>query len=213
MAGRRPNGSQSFTATPPDGQEQLRGDEADERFAFLPLPTIEKRPTGEVVGGICRVLVVVPPELPAAARWAQALSGQQLDPLEGTRPAALRLIDPPDWVVNRYLAKARVWTTVTPVLRPGFDDRDPKKAEGLLRKAFEHAGFPPELVKQAGLEWRAVGFRGGVEHVRRFEPPENLRGFARFHVRVTWPVEVPGPVAGGAGRYRGFGVFVSEPGR
>jgi CRISPR-associated protein Csb2 len=200
----------------PDGKDQLRGDGAGERFAFLPLPSIEKRPMGEVVGGVRRVLVVAPPGLPAAARWARVLSGEELTPErdDDACPAALQLIEPPesDWVVNRYLVPERVWTTVTPVLRPGFDDRDSAKAEGLLRKAFEQAGFPPGLVKDAKFEWRAVGFRAGVEHVQRFELPETLKKFARFHVRVTWPVSVAGPIAVGAGRYRGFGVFVAESG-
>ena len=140
-------------------------------------------------------------------------SGQLLSPLNGTLPAALRLIEKPDadTVVKHYLRPARVWSTVTPVLRPGFDDRDADKALGLMRKAFVQAGFAPELVARAGFEWRAGGFRAGVEHVKRFTPPDNLKAFPAFHVRVTWPVPVPGPIAVGAGRYRGFGVFVAAP--
>jgi hypothetical protein len=103
---------------------------------------------------------------------------------------------------------ARVWTTVTPVRRPGFDDRDRDKAEKLLRKAFADAGLPPP----AGVQWRGVGNRAGVDLAQQFEPPENLKDYPRFHVRVTWATPVPGPAAVGAGRYRGFGLFVADPG-
>lgn len=193
-----------------EGANPSSGVEAAERFAYLPLPTIESRSGEEVVGAVRRVLVVAPSGLPAAARWVQALSGQLLTPANNdTPPAGLRLVDG-DWVVGRYMKAARVWTTVTPVLRPGYDDRDAGKAERLLRKLFEQAGFPAALVGEAGLEWRLVGYRAGVDHVRGFTPPEELSRYPRFHVRVTWPTEVPGPVAVGAGRYRGFGVFVGE---
>lgn len=196
----------------PDGNGKLSGSGADDRFAFLPLPVVERGTAGEVVGEVGRVLVVAPPGRPAAARWAKLLSGQSLTPLAGTRPAALQLVDPPaaDRSVSRYLRPARVWSTVTPVLRPGYDDRNPAKSDKLLRRAFEQAGYSQFLVERAEFEWRTTGFLPGVRHVCRFSPPAGLAGFAKVHVRVTWPTPVPGPVAVGAGRYRGFGVFISE---
>ena len=32
----------------------------------------------------------------------------------------------------------------------------------------------------------------------------------RYHVRVTWPVPVRGPLCLGAGRYYGMGLFAAE---
>src|SRR5581483_9401793 len=43
-----------------DGERQARGPDADNRFAYLPLPSLEHRGQGEVVTGIRRVLVVGP---------------------------------------------------------------------------------------------------------------------------------------------------------
>jgi CRISPR-associated protein Csb2 len=184
---------------------------ADDRFAFLPLPGLNRGPT---TYGINRVLVVAPPGRPAAARWARLLSGEVLSPLPGTQPSALVLVDHPvaDRCVAQYLRPAHVWTTVTPVLRAGYDDRDPEKAMRLLRRAFQQSGFPPRLVEEAAIEWRSVGYLPGVRHVCEYRPPEGLARNARVHVRVTWPTAVPGPIAVGAGRYRGFGVFVAETG-
>jgi CRISPR-associated protein Csb2 len=198
---------------------QAKGDGADERFMYLPLPTVNHA-LGRVES-IRRVLIATPPAcrdritLIRRRLPGHDLVARQEGELESKAVVVglLNLLPTSDWVLKQYIEPARVWTTVTPVLRPGFDDRDAKKAEGLLRTAFLQAGFPPGLVEKAGLEWRAVGFRAGVEHVRRFDPPKELKEkYPAFHVRVTWPVPVSGPVAVGAGRYRGFGVFVSEPG-
>lgn len=193
----------------PAGAARPAGGTADDRFSFLPLAEVSR---GPAVGGINRVLVVAPPSRPAAARWARLLSGERLAALPGTRPSALTILDPPaaDRSVARYLLPARTWSTVTPVLRSGYDDRDPGKALRLLRRAFVQAGFPPGLVQGAEIEWRAVGYLRGVSHACRYRPPQGLARNARVHVRVTWPTAVSGPIAVGAGRYRGFGVFVAE---
>lgn len=193
----------------PAGAGRLAGGAADDRFSFLPLPEVFR---GTAVGGITRVLVVAPPSRPGAARWARLLSGERLAALPGTRPAALSIIDPPaaDHSVARYLLPARRWATVTPVLRPGYDDRSPAKALRLLRRAFAQAGFPAGLIEGAEFEWRAEGYLAGVSHACRYRPPDGLARYTRIHVRVTWPAPISGPIAIGAGRYRGFGVFVAE---
>jgi len=86
-----------------------------------------------------------------------------------------------------YTRSARVWSTVTPVAPPGFDDPDGlrnklnhaartapiatptnRKASGNgsiggpssgSEKAFRQAGLPNELIGAAELEYREVGFR------------------------------------------------------
>ena len=122
------------------------------------------------------------------------------------------------------------------MILPGYDEADPRtvarrarmaadadarrrvreeadeRTRDLLRRAFEHAGWPEELVRGAELEWRGVGFRAGVEPAGRFQVPDPLGRFPRYHVRVRWPVPVRGPLAVGAGRYRGAGVFAAEGG-
>jgi CRISPR-associated protein Csb2 len=200
----------------PDGTQPARGEHADQRFAFLPLPSLEQRDgRGTVAAAIRRVLVVGPPGREDAVAWARVLSGEVLTPLdERTQPAGLRLIDRPsaslrtDPNLGPYIGESTTWSTVTPVLRPGHDDGNVEKAEHLLRTAFLQAGFPAELVRTAELEWRASGFRAGVDLASRYElPPLKLPA---YHVRVRWSVPVRGPFAVGAGRYRGLGVFAIE---
>jgi CRISPR-associated protein Csb2 len=201
----------------PDGEQQARGPDADRRFAYLPLPSLERRGrAGTVVTAIRRVLVVGPPGDARLVAWARVLSGRELTPLNGRTPrAALRLIDRPDAALRTdpnlgpYVGEGRVWSTVTPVVRPGYDDGDADKAERLLRKAFEQAGVPAELVRVAALEWRQVGFWAGLDLAKRYYRPEPSEQ-PRFHVRVRWPVPIRGPLFVGAARYRGLGTFAAE---
>ena len=115
-----------------------------------------------------------------------------------------------DWVRRQYTRASRGWATVTPVLLPGHDDRG--RTERLLWKAFEDAGLSPEALAGATVEWRAVGYRAGVEPAGRYEVPDKpaeFRTWPRYHVRVRFPTLVRGPLAVGAGRYRGLGIFAA----
>ncbi len=222
----------------PGGSGQARGEEADARFAYLVLPSVEQRGNkGTYVGGIRRVMVVAHPSLTNELREIeQRLSGCELiDPGNGTTEArAITILKPiPSWddCLDDYCKTSRAWSTVTPVVLPGHDDpgdlrrrlgasrdadqqkrlllRLERRVDALLRKAALQAGFPAELVNVAELECREVGFRRGVEHARRYLPPRELT-MPRYHVRMQWPSPIRGPIALGAGRYRGFGLFVSE---
>jgi CRISPR-associated protein Csb2 len=201
-----------------DGGNRARGPGADQRFSYLPLPSLERRgESGVVVGSVRRVLVVGPRGADRQVAWARVLSGQELSRLdERMPPAALRLIDRSAGVLRNdpnlkwYVGESRVWSTVTPVLRPGHDDGDSDKAMRLWRTTFLQAGWTKELVESAEVEWRRVGFRAGVDLADRYAVPEPLARFRRYHVRLRFPVPVRGPLAVGAGRYRGIGVLAAE---
>ena len=144
----------------------------------------------------------------------------------------LSLIPLSDRTVTQYIKNARIWSTVTPVMLPGYDDpdglrrklkeRDGKSAAeqkhlldrldrriiSLLRDAFVQAGWAPDRIAQCGIEYRSVGFRAGVDLASKYVlPPLH---FPRFHVRVTFPQSIRGPLVVGAGRYRGLGLFAAE---
>jgi CRISPR-associated protein Csb2 len=149
--------------------------------------------------------------------------------------AMLSAIRDSDRNVVHYTRSARVWSTVTPVVLPGFDDPDGlrnklnhrpngphrnadqqkslwerlnRRAVELIEKAFRQAGLPNELIRAAELEYREVGFRAGVDLARRYDLPP-LK-YPRCHVRVRFPQPIAGPLVVGAGRYRGLGVFAAD---
>jgi CRISPR-associated protein Csb2 len=190
---------------------QARGDRADERFMYLPLPTLN--PALNRVESIRRVLITAPAGFRDRIDWIRRrLPGQELV-WNNEVIALLNLLPPSDWVLSRYIGPnggTRTWSTVTPVVWPGYDDRDPAKAERILRKAFVDAGISRELVDGiTELAWRPVGFRAGAEMASRYCLPERLTG-PRYHVRVRFAHPVRGPLAVGAGRYRGMGLFAAE---
>lgn len=220
-------------------RQPLRGEGADNRFMYLPLPSIERRgDRGEHVGAIRRVLVAAPPGFADRVEWVRRrLAGRELvwgDTVHGL------LADLPgsDWVLGRYTGEARVWSTVTPVVLPGYDDpahvrrrlranresAAPSAAvqrellneledgvRGALLRAFAHAGLAA-LVEPDQLGWRNVGFLPGVEPASEFARDEHHRRFSVYHVRVRFAQPVRGPLAVGAGRYRGLGLFASVEG-
>ena len=192
------------------GDGPARGPEADQRLAFLPLPSI----THLKVDAIRRVLVVAPPGNESEAAWLrEALAGQQLINEQRQQPAAtLSTLSAGDRNLRPYLDPAEVWSTVTPVVMPGRFINGAGRIMRLLRGAFAQAGWPEELFRRAEFEWRDVGFRAGVDVARRFAVPQELNHLAKLHIRVRWPVPVRGPLAIGSGRYRGLGVFASEGG-
>jgi CRISPR-associated protein Csb2 len=196
---------------PNDNAKQLRGPKADERFMYLPLPTINF--TLGRVESIRRVLIAAPDAFRERVEWVRRrLAGQDLVGLDGEVKGLLNILPTSDWVLRRYVGTSMDWSTVTPVIWSGFDAGDAAKAERILRRAFIDAGLPRELVEKAELEWRAVGFRRGVDPATKYCRPDKLHG-RRFHVRVRFPHAIAGPLAVGAGRYRGLGVFAIDDSR
>jgi CRISPR-associated protein Csb2 len=187
------------------------GKDAQPRYSYLPLPTIEHRGEGgRVVGGIRRVLLA---ELTEASTsyltWArQMLPGQSLiDETSGERRALLAPLNNNDWVLRQYTDHSETWSTVTPVILPGSDEGKFAKAEKLFFKALGHAGYSPEAV--AELEFRNVSFWPGGDLSLRFQRPDYLKKdrWSVYHVRLRWKQAIKGPLALGAGRHCGLGIF------
>ncbi|MGL4419868.1 MAG: type I-G CRISPR-associated protein Csb2, partial [Gemmataceae bacterium] len=171
---------------------------------------------------------------PGCPHWdvlTRRLNGEELIDKHSKQPVAmLQPIAKSDIGVIRYTKSARTWSTITPVILPGHDDpgglrkrlREGVKAEEqkrllqaldvsilkLLWKAFEQAGFSPEVLEGAGLEYRKVGWWPRLGMAPEYVLPQCK--YARLHVRVQFKQEVTGPLVIGAGRYRGFGLFAAE---
>lgn len=211
------------------------------RFAYLPLPSIEARGEGKarVLGGVRRLMLSsFAEDCEAEMAWARrALSGQELVD-EDKRPIALlSLLPANDKIVRHYTQPAESWSTVTPVVLPGYDDPDHyrrrlkrgtssdeqrqllgrlnDRVDALLRKAIAHAGFSQVLADHVELEWRKVGFWLGADLALRYGAPDHLRRFPRLHVKLHWrdeqnkSVQVHGPVCLGGGRFYGLGLFAA----
>ena len=214
-----------------DGAQPSNGEISPDRFQYLPLPTINLK-LGRVES-IRRVLIAAPSPCAQQVTWAQrALAGADLVHREDVS-GLLTILPNSDWVLKQYVDAATTWSTVTPLILPGYDDPDhlrrklrngvdaetqkryltrlDARMDELVRKAFRQAGYSSELIEQAELEWREVGFRPGVELASRYLPPENLNHAPRVHVRVRFPSVVRGPIAVGSGRFRGFGLFAIHP--
>jgi CRISPR-associated protein Csb2 len=187
----------------PDGGPLSAADGYHDRFSYLPLPSITPAGTESIARGMIVGAVGLAPHLD----WVRArLAGVEVS--WGGKPRALlEPLPAGDGVLRGYLAASKTWSTVTPVVLPGYHDGSARKAEGLLRKAFRQAGLTPEQVERIeDLEWRDVGFRRGVDRARNYRLPDKVHGPV-FHVRVTFEHSHVGPLAIGSGRHRGLGLF------
>jgi CRISPR-associated protein Csb2 len=211
------------------------------RFAFLPVPSIEARGEQRERAGAVRrcILTCFGDDCEPEIVWARrALSGQELVDAHSHQPTALlSLIPENEKVIRRYRDRATSWSTVTPVVLPGYDDpahyrrrlrrglaADEQKrllahlddrVDGLLRRAIVQAGFPRVLAEHAALEWSHVGFWPGTDLAQHYGVPNHLKRFPRLHVKLHWrdsslnDVAVAGPICIGGGRYFGLGLFAA----
>jgi CRISPR-associated protein Csb2 len=185
----------------------------EERFAYLPLPSVEVRGDAGLrrIGAVRRLMLTsFAGTCSGEFEWARrALPGRDLFPEGSETPAAmLSLLPESASMVQQYVRAASEWATVTPVVLPGFDDpahwrkrlqkgvdaveqktlleRLDRRIDGLLRKAIVQAGFSEELAQHAELEWRKTGFWAGVELAEMYGVPAHLKRFPRYHLRIRW---------------------------
>lgn len=183
--------------------------ETPPRFSYLPLPTIGHcHPDGM----IRRLLIAEPFGGDGThARWAKnRLHAASLRTKHGKECGVL--LDP--WrhttkaMIGRYVDPSQVWSTVTPIVLPGHDSGKRKKACGLFRAAVMHAGLPAEAI--AEFELRKTPFWHGSQHARDYYRPKYLVDCGTWHVRLRFRDVVNGPLAIGAGRHCGLGLFAAE---
>lgn len=186
-----------------DGQPN-RSENSRHRFQYLPLPTINSHL--HRVESIRRVMVVAPPGCQDRIDFIRRrLLGHALK-WDGKEIGVLNVKTGKDWVRDQYIGASTTWISVTPVILDGYDDRNAAKTEKLIRKALTNAGITAEI---AGLDWQPFGFIAGVEPARAFMRPQKLHG-TMLHVRLQFKLSISGPLALGAGRYRGFGMMVMD---
>ena len=122
----------------------------------------------------------------------------------GVQDEGIRWLEPSMWT-----GPARTWASVTPVVLDrhcrGGDMWE--KAADVVSLGCERIGLPrPESVRLS-----AVSSAPGVPAARRFPPFMRKGGsgsVAQTHAVCVFSEEVIGPVIIGAGRFRGYGMFV-----
>lgn len=185
------------------------GNDTPPRFSYLPLPTIG-HPNSD--GRIRRLMIAEPFGGDGShARWAKRrIGGQLLQDNQGNERGQLLDL----WrsssrgEVNRYTLPNPVWSTVTPLLLPGFDDGKRPKAEKLLIKAIRQAGISIDGI--ADLTLRRAPFWPGAQHPRDYRRPRYLKNLPGWHVRLEFRDPVSGPIAVGAGRHIGLGLMAGS---
>lgn len=183
------------------------GPDSFPRFSYLPLPSIQP-----VVGvaRISRVLIAEPVGSDGSEiAWIKRLLSGQTAKSEQDRDALLVPLTS-DNVLNRYVQSSQSWTTVTPVALPGSDDGMVSKTAKLLNKMLRHAGYSSDAVED--IEYHRVPFLRGAEDAKRYRPrgEHYLSNCTMYHMRIRWKVPMCGPIALGAGRHCGLGVFAAE---
>jgi CRISPR-associated protein Csb2 len=184
------------------------------RFSYLPLPSLERRgDRGIVLGSIRRVVVA---ELVDAAesrlQWVrQMLPSQILTDDKTQAPKAMLVpLSTGDWVLRQYTQPSDTWASVTPLVLPGSDEGRFAKAEKLFFKVLRHAGYSPDALATPP-EFRNVCFWPGGDLALGFQRPDYLKKghWSVYHVRLRWRQPMLGPLALGAGRHCGLGVFAA----
>lgn len=204
---------------PEGGPKRRAKDDAHPRFSYLPLPSIGH---AHADGMIRRALIAEPFGGDGrSARWAAwRLAGAELIDEDKCVPVArLEPVEPdePEFasVYRLYAARAAseaatVWTTITPVILPGYDDNKLAKREKLLLDCLHHAGIDPaavDSIESRPSAWQPHGGGALTAPLRGYKLPNYLQHLPAVHVRLTFGQRISGPLSLGAGRHCGLGLF------
>jgi len=199
-----------------------RESEKHSQFSYLPLPSIGARHADQAIR---RVMVAGPiGDHPLLDHLARRLAGQRLvpDPKwgaafgDGGPPTLVQVFR--DSVADKYLRTSQCWSTVTPVILPGHDDRKPSKTRKLIEAALEQSGVDAncsytwsrssKFPKSYSAE-RYDAKRRRVGYLR----PDHLPTQTAVHLTIRFKddTRVAGPLVVGAGRHYGLGLLAPDP--
>ena len=157
---------------------------------------------------------------------ARRLQGQVLepdpecaDPFLGSEPPMLIRLSRRvrDGVVNAYTKPANIWHSFTPVILPGHDDHKPGKTRALIERALHQSGIEQPCEFECSAFSRFPKSYSTHKYDRNNRPqgyfrPGYLNGLTAVHLTLRFEdnVKVPGPLAIGAGRHCGLGLFAHQ---
>ncbi len=197
--------------------------EADKarRVRIIPLPSIGHAHADR---GIRRLFVEIPPDCPLAARdieWAFSVTGA-IDNESGEINWMLTSAEEQNMLGHYGIGGPeedarigfRIWRTVTPMALPIPHSQGRKKgseraeiehnaATGVVR-ALRHAGIP---TKPASIRVQRKPFDTKGMRAEKFAPGTRFSSARLWHVEITFPAPVSGPLLAGDGRYLGLGLL------
>lgn len=180
------------------------------RLSYVPLPSVGHR---HVDGWIRRVAIVEPRSADGKVtrEIRRTMAGALLFE-EGKTEPACALAPIQDSEVAFYTDQSRSWRSVTPVILHGFNTQrrhlSLAKTEKLLLESFSKCGYPADSIREFSVQ--PAPLVPGAIGARDILVPKHLSSWPRYHVRVEFHTDVPGPLLIGIGRHYGIGVFVRE---
>jgi CRISPR-associated protein Csb2 len=184
------------------------------QFSYVPLLSTGHEHADQWVR---RVMIVAPVGDDRYLRHlAMRLDGSQLKPTPETKldhaPTLVRVRD--DNVARFYTETSNTWASVTPVILPGHDDQNPAKTRKLIEKALAQSG----IKQKCEFEWSGFSHFPKSLSSHKYDRAKGPTGYIRpghlltqtaVHMRLRFNdgLKVPGPLAIGAGRHCGFGIF------
>ena len=197
---------------------QANNNRQHQQFSYLPLPSVSIRHRyGDQL--VRRVMIAAPIGHDAwLEHLARRLAGQCLKPERGDEfgdkgPPTLKRVYKDDGVYP-YTAVAKTWASVTPVILPGHDDRKPAKTRKLIEKALAQA----RVEQPCEFEWSPYSHFPKSLSAHKYDKDKRPVGYIRpdhlltqtaVHMRLRFANPVPGPLAIGAGRHCGLGLFAA----
>lgn len=174
---------------------------------FLPIPSVG-HPHSD--GFVRRIIIAWEPSLNLKEEGVRRkLEGRELVSEEKEVKALLQFEEEG---YDKFVAKGKEWTTISPVILHGFDYRhgkfSPIKCHNLILQAFSNSGYEEENIES--IEFQKGPLVPGTLHVAGYSVPNHLEKYPRYHIRVRFRKPVKGPTLVGIGRHYGLGTLLSS---
>lgn len=214
------------------GKRDVSSTDEHRQFSYVPLASIGHEHADALIRN---VMIIAPMGMDRELAYlAERLNGEILKP-EGefescdadSKPVIpqrieLRKFTPPKgrFIDTCYLGTSRVWHTVTPMILDGHNKKSKtdkpeqiaRQTEKLIRKALQRAG----IETPCEFTWQSIPFLKNCLSSHKYDRdgrhtgyhrPKHLKDLTAMHVRLTFTNPIPGPLAIGAGRHCGLGIF------
>lgn len=195
------------------------GAQEHRQLSYLPLPSVGHQHADP---GVRRIMIAAPLGDDVWLDYvARHLAGRLLEPLRGDEfadsDAPLLVPVRHDNVARFYTQPANAWASVTPVILPGHDDHKPKKTRKLIEKALAQCG----IEQLCEFEWSPFSRFPKSLSAHKYDKDKKPTGYIRpdhlltqtaVHLKLRFKdgLKVPGPIAIGAGRHCGLGLFAAD---